>query len=143
MTALLPTNVSKTTMTSPNIPREKPTKATRRLPKNLQERQISMPGPIETADTEIGRPTLRYLGIALSRQSRSPAHCSYRMSNSTNETPPTPNSTAPAGQCKVPRKAEIFNKKRHRIRPNPNILSSDTTDTKRYPIPIPNTNRTR
>ena len=45
-----------------------------RAPTNLHDRQMSMPGPKRTADTEIGRPSQRYQGRALSRTSQPRAH---------------------------------------------------------------------
>ena len=44
-----------------------------RAPIKRQERQISIPGPKGTADTEIGRHGLQYLGRAFSRTTLSPA----------------------------------------------------------------------
>ena len=76
-----------------------------RAPMNLQERQMSKPCPKGTADTEIGRPSLRYGATSFSKTSLSPAQSSYRRSISTYEIPLRPRSAPATGQCKVPRKA--------------------------------------
>ena len=67
-----------------------PAKKPKDTPRNRQERQISMPGPTGTADTGIGRPARLPNDTAFSNTSLSPAHCSYKMRSSRNETPTDP-----------------------------------------------------
>ena len=84
-------------------------KALSMRPINWQERQISMPGPGGTADTEIGCPGHQYLGIAFSNANLFPAQSSNKTKDSTQEMPPTPESATGAGQWRVPRKVTNLN----------------------------------
>ena len=141
MTTLLPTSVPKLALSSTNIARHEPTNTVKqsterpeKSPTNLQERQISTPGPNGTADTEIGPPDLRYRVTAFTMTSLSPAKSSCRMSISTNDTPPTPRSALAAGQCKRAWERDPLEQDPNRVGPGFWIPSSNRSSRQSNPL---------